>query len=295
MKTTAKSLILELLSTTGRAPVSVRSLLGAARLFDIEDNALRVALARLRSGGLVTSDARGRYRLGPGAVAVNQRTVSWRHIEQRVRPWEGAWVGVHLAGLRGTKTRQRKRHAQALRLLGLRELDAGLFLRPDNLIGGVDGTREQLRSLGLDGRAPVFALSELDAATEAAARGLWDRNELRARYKKICERLRESAQRLPELSVADAMRESYRLGGEGLRAIVLDPLLPEPIGPVAERRELVTVMGEYDALGRNCWAGWLGGDPLPDRGPVDVQGLEGAGSWLADRGYSPAASAEQGG
>jgi len=295
MKTTAKSLILELLSTTGRTPVSVRSLLGAARLFDIEDNALRVALARLRRGGLVESDARGRYRLGPGAVAVNRRTVSWRRVEQRVRPWDGAWVGVHLAGLRGTKAGQRKRHAQALRLLGLRELDAGLFLRPDNLVDGVGGTREQLHSLGLDVRAPVFALSELDAETDAAARGLWDRDELRARYVNTRERLRESARRLPELPVADAMRESYRIGGEGLRAIVLDPLLPEPIGPVAERRKLVAVMSEYDALGRKCWAGWLGGDPLPDRGPVDVQGLAGAGSWLANRGGAPAALAEEGG
>jgi phenylacetic acid degradation operon negative regulatory protein len=200
-----------------------------------------------------------------------------------------------VAGLRGTKARQRRRHAQALRLLGLRELDAGLYLRPDNLSGGVAGTREQLHALGLDARAPVFALGELDAATEAAARGLWDREELRARYEKIRARLLESARRLPELPVADAMRESYRVGGEGLRAIVLDPLLPEPIGPVAERRKLVAVMREYDALGRKCWAGWLGGDPLPDRGPLDVQGLEGADSWLAKRGALRARTAENGG
>ena len=63
------------------------------------------------------------------------------------------------------------------------------------------------------------------------------------------------------------MAESFRLGGEGLRQLALDPLLPEPIVPAAARRALLESMKRYDALGRRAWAGWLGGE---DKVPADL-------------------------
>ncbi len=61
-------------------------------------------------------------------------------------PWRGGWVGVHTAGLeRGDRTRLRRRE-RALQFLGLRALDAHLFVRPDNLKGGVDAVRAETRA-----------------------------------------------------------------------------------------------------------------------------------------------------
>ena len=56
------------------------------------------------------------------------------------------------------------------------------------------------------------------------------------------------------------MSESFRLGGEAIRLLVYDPLLPEPIVAPGERRALVEAMRRYDRLGRQAWAGWLGDD-----------------------------------
>jgi phenylacetic acid degradation operon negative regulatory protein len=69
------------------------------------------------------------------------------------------------------------------------------------------------------------------------------------------------------------MAESFRLGGAAIRQIVLDPLLPEPIVPAAERRALVEAVRRYDRIGRRVWAGWLGAD-LPDSilAPAGVRG-----------------------
>jgi phenylacetic acid degradation operon negative regulatory protein len=52
--------------------------------------------------------------------------------------------------------------------------------------------------------------------------------------------------------------ESFELGGAAIRQLLLDPLLPEPIAPEAERRALLESMRRYDSLGRRVWRGWLG-------------------------------------
>ena len=57
-------------------------------------------------------------------------------------------------------------------LLGLRELEPDLFMRPDNLAGGVAGVRERLHKLGLDAHAPVFYL-HLEPENCFAAGGVW--------------------------------------------------------------------------------------------------------------------------
>ncbi len=63
MVPTAKTLLLDLLSTVSHGSCPVRALLEAAELFGIRENSLRVALVRLRAGGLVERDERGCYRL----------------------------------------------------------------------------------------------------------------------------------------------------------------------------------------------------------------------------------------
>jgi phenylacetic acid degradation operon negative regulatory protein len=271
-----RSLILDLLSTVGRASAPVRALVAAAGLFGIAENSLRVALARLLADGLVERDARGRYRLGVRAAALNEEIRAWRRVEERLVPWSGAWLAVHLAGLTKPPARARRERARALRVVGFRPLAPGLELRPDNLAGGVDAVRARLASLGLAAAGPVCVLDRLDTTWEARARALWDADELVQGYRDTRRSLERSAERLGELPVEAAMAESFRLGGAAIRQIVFDPLLPEPIVPAAERRALVAAMRHYDALGRRVWWGWLG-DETPRDLPVGVHG-PGAGA-----------------
>lgn len=260
MSPTPRSLILDLLSTVGRASAPVRALVGAGALFGIAGNSLRVALARLHAEGLVERDARGSYRLGPAARAVNDQIRAWRRLEEQHGPWNGAWVVIHTARLGRGSARERARRARALRLLGFRPFTPGLEIRPDNLEGGVAGVRQRLADLGLAGPALVFGLDQLDPEAEARARGLWDADGLEQSYRTTRERLERSAARLADLPREAAMAESFLLGGEALRQLVLDPLLPAAIVRPDERRALLDVMRRYDVLGRRAWAGWLGGE-----------------------------------
>jgi phenylacetic acid degradation operon negative regulatory protein len=125
MNLTPKSLILDLLSTLGGRSMPVRALVDAAALFAIEENSLRVALTRLLAARTVERDERGEYRLGKNAHAVQHQVVSWRHIEERLRPWRGGWVGLSTAGsARGARSELRHRE-RALRFFGFRELTDG--------------------------------------------------------------------------------------------------------------------------------------------------------------------------
>jgi phenylacetic acid degradation operon negative regulatory protein len=171
--------------------------------------------------------------------------------------WDGAWIGAHTAGLaRGNRTVLRQR-TRALGFLGLRELRPHLWVRPDNLAGGVSDVRRRLRELGLEDMAPVFALTDLDERAEASARGLWETEVQRAEYRKMSARIEAAIRRLGRLALEEAMLETFLLGGRALRMLAFDPLLPDAISPGAERRALVGLMLAYDRRGRAVWSRFM--------------------------------------
>jgi len=191
-----------------------------------------------------------------------------------MRRWSGGWIAVHTAGLARKPTALRRR-ARALRFLGLRTLRSGLELRPDNLAGGAPAIRAELLALGLEADALVMR-AELSSADGDEAARLWDGGTLRAEYRETCDALAASSARLPQLPRKEAMVASFSLGGAAIRQILLDPLLPAPIGDPEGLLELVREMRSFDKLGRNLWSGWMGeAAAQPVSGPADVRGLRG--------------------
>jgi phenylacetic acid degradation operon negative regulatory protein len=252
-----KSLILDLLSTlrTGSMPVS--ALVRGASLFGIGENRLRVALARLLAAGQVERDERGRYRLGSAALAVNRQVTGWRDLESLRRHWDGDWIALHTASLAGADRSSRTRRARALRFGGFRTLARDLWLRPDNLAGGVSAARERLLDLGVEPGCAIFVARDLGDDLESRAHALWPTDELRAGYRDSLARIEQSRERLSRVPPEQAMVESFLLGGAVIRQLVLDPLLPDEILPADERRTLIAAMRDYDRFGRTCWAPFL--------------------------------------
>jgi phenylacetic acid degradation operon negative regulatory protein len=221
----------------------------------------------------VESDQRGFYRLSRAALPVNRQVRSWAAIEDEVAAWDGGWLAVETSALprrdrQGARVRER-----ALRFLGFESLTKALRVRPDNRLGGVGACRERLVGLGFEPAPIVFRLEELDTHLEREARNLWSRYELERVYRELKDRLAESAERLPSLSTRDAMCESFQLGGEAVRQLALDPLLPQEIIDVNARRALIEEMRRYDELGRGCWKQWAGDSIEPERSPVDIGSL----------------------
>lgn len=257
MEPTARTLILDLISTLRGGAMPVRALVEAGALFGFEENNVRVSLSKLYAAGRVTRDERGSYRLGEATAALAEQLRGWRRLEREQRAWRGEWVGVAMP--RPGRGRERRLRERALAVLGFRELDAGLHLRPDNFQGGVEAVRARFAAISAERGAGrrVFGLRDLDAGEDARARGLWDTGALVGDYQRLAASLAESLDRLPTLSEPEVLVETFVVGGRVVRKLVVDPLLPAPILDPAPRRALVEAMRAYDEIGRRAWAPFL--------------------------------------
>ncbi|MFN2377420.1 MAG: PaaX family transcriptional regulator [Candidatus Binatia bacterium] len=271
MKPKPKSVVLDVLSTLRGRSAPVRFLVATAEIFGIDSNATRVAITRLLATGLVERDERGAYRSGPAAAPIVRRLSSWRRIDKRTCDWDGSWAGA-TPDAGGFPKEDRALAVRALEFCGMREFSPGLWVRPNNLDGGLPATRESLMALRLPAGCPLFTIRDFDAAGEARARSLWDADEIRSLYRRLAADLEASAARLEGMDEARAMAESFVLGGEAIRCIVLDPLLPDEIVSTDERTNLVHAMTAYDEIGRRCWAPFLNRyGVLVSDSPMDLQ------------------------
>ena len=250
----------------------MRALIAAGQLFDVAGNSIRVELARLLARGLVERNERGQYRLARAAEAVQSRVAAWRRIEEQMVEWRGGWIGAHTATwFRAPRTASQRRK-RAFDFLGFRALEPALWLRPDNLRGGVVEIRRQLHRLGLEESVPVFLLSQLDDDTEERVRALWDVSSLQAGYGEICAALAASEKALLEASEEEAMVETFLVGGRAIRQLAYDPLLPEPLASAEERKRVVRAMKRYDDVGRQCWSPFMRSHGAPTRtSPADMR------------------------
>lgn len=251
MKLNARHLILDLLLASDYHQVSVREAITACGIFAISENSVRVALVRLSADGLVQAAGRGHYRLGPQALDLAGDVATWRSAEQRLRPWHGDWMTVFTANLGRTNRTALKRRERALTMLGFRELEQGLHVRPNNLESNPEAVLKRLHTLGLEPEAR-FCLSQ-QWSDEAALTSLWDTTRLNADYRYWQQSLETWMQNAQELDAETAARESFLLGGQAIRHVVFDPLLPDSFIDSQARLAFVASVRRFDKVGHQIW------------------------------------------
>jgi phenylacetic acid degradation operon negative regulatory protein len=262
-----RQLILKLLLGAGGAPLTARDAVRSCALFAIPENGVRVALARLAATGFIEPVGRGTYRLGRNASNLAADVATWREAKHRARNWTGSWIAVHVGALGRSDRVAMRTRLRALGMLGMRELDRGLFLRPDNLVGGVAAVRERLARLGLERDAAVFGVRNLDPARERRARALWDGKALVRGYRASRLRLERWIANADRLDPDAAARESFHLGNDAIRQLVFDPLLPPPLVDDEARSMFIDTVVRFDAAGRAIWKKFLRNDAAPRRRP----------------------------
>lgn len=247
-----KQLILNLLMVSSGG-ISSKQLIRAGLLFNLTENSIRVTLTRLASEDMIVACGRGQYKLGEAAQGLAQDLAGWRELEQRVCDWDGAWIAVYIGGLGRTDRSALTSRVRILSLTGFKELLQGIWLRPNNLVGGVEALRKRLHRLGLEREAMTVVVSNMDATTQQSAQQLWDVRELNEYYQVACKQIQQSSAKAIDLSVDSAARESFLIGDNAIRKIVFDPLLPAEMIDVKARQKFIKAMVEYDKIGRRAW------------------------------------------
>jgi phenylacetic acid degradation operon negative regulatory protein len=250
---TARELVIDFLSNRYPRAMSVHEIAGVGIALGFSEQSLRMALTRLVEGAVAANTGRGLYRLSPSGEAMRVEVRKWRNLDDLARPWSRAWIGVFDAGVPRSDRAALRRHERAMRLRGFRELQSGLWIRPDNLRDSVSSLRDHLRALGLHPDALVAGLSDLDDDTRAKATGLWDTAAMLATYRALTGELLTSRGKLERMPLDAAAAESMVLGRDVIRHINLDPVLPEELMPNRALATLVRTMADYDQQARQIW------------------------------------------
>lgn len=254
MKLNARHLVLDLLLAAQGQPLTAREAIAACRIFEISENSVRVALVRLSADGLILAAGRGSYQLAPAAMELAGDVATWRSAEQRLRAWSGNYLVIHTGHLgRSDRTALRYRE-RALSMLGFCELERDLYVRPDNLVADLDAIRHRLTVLGMADAAPLFVGSQWSREDQTRLNTLWDGRKLNQQYRQLHEQLTTWMANADSLEPEVAARECFLMGSKAIRAVVYDPLLPEPLVDAQARQTFLDTVRAYDQLGHRIWA-----------------------------------------
>jgi phenylacetic acid degradation operon negative regulatory protein len=250
---TAKRLILSLLSAPSLPEVSIAMLQRWGELFDIDGASMRVTVGRLTRQGLLSSQRRGVYRMGPAGRTLAAAASGWRDAEARTCEWRGDWLFAHVAHLGRVNRGALRARERAFRLSGFAELAGGLWCRPANLREPPTATRERLTSLGLESDAILTCVSDIPGVRDRDLFKLWPRRQIERQYHRQLRKMLSSRKRLVQLSLESSAKETLLVGEAVIRQINADPLLPDAMLDTHSRREMIEAMVDYDRLGQDIW------------------------------------------
>lgn len=252
-KLNARHLITDLLLASEGQPVSIKQMILAAKLFGLSENGIRVAVTRLSSEGVIVAVERGVYQLSEQShewanVMLNRRTGL-----RETKVWNQQYLAV-LTGTLGRVDRTAlKRRERALKHYGFRELEQGVFIRPDNLAASFEDILKNLKTAGLEPEAKMCQISYFDQVTAGMIKKLWATETLNKNYEKYSHIIQHWLSRVPALGLEDAARESLLLGRQTISLLMKDPLLPEPFINIEARNQFAADVQQLDQVGQQLW------------------------------------------
>lgn len=249
----ARTLLLDLMVTNQPPAYTVQQLLKAGDAFGIGPAAIRTALSRLTRDGQIEHPERGLYGIGPAARPLQRQLLAWHRHADRPAGWQGDWLLVLAGAADRTNRTIWRRTLRLLRLWGFAEAEASMWVRPGNIADSLEDRRQQMREYGGSASLMIVRATALDPVREAAFRALWDVPRMQAQYIELNRLLEVSSAQLGSRSVIDAAAETLLLGRACIRALNLDPALPEEFCPSANRRKLARNMTAYNRKGTDIW------------------------------------------
>ncbi|MEG3178747.1 hypothetical protein U1872_21155 [Sphingomonas sp. RB3P16] len=253
----ARTVILDLLSTRERETCSAAEIVRAGSAFGIEATGMRTAITRLKADHRIRQVARGLYAPGEASEPLQRRLQGWRTIIDRRGGWSGGWLLVVISSAERADRSGLRRTMRALDFGGFAEAEGGIWVRPENLHGGVATVRAELTALGALPSMLMARTHDFDVAREARLRSLWNMADVEPGYRSLAAALDAHGEHAFEEPLATAAATTLILGREAIRRLVHDPLLPDELGGVAALTDLLAAMTRYDRIGQLVWRRFL--------------------------------------
>lgn len=249
----ARTIVLDLIATRQHTTLSAADLVRAGAAFGIEPTGMRTAIARLKADGRIRLVSRGHYTAGDRTEPLQRRLRGWRSIVDRRRTWSGSWMLALISSIERADRTVLRRTIRALEIGGFREAEPGMWMRPDNLVGGVSSVRTEFAALGAAPSMLMANARDLDGDREARLPSLWRAAELASAHLDLAMRLDAHAGMIEREPVPAAAAATLILGRAAIRRIIRDPLLPDQLGGIDALETLIDSMNRYDVVGRRAW------------------------------------------
>ena len=161
----ARDLIVDLLLGLQGREISIKQIIIAAKLFDINENNIRVAVTRLSTEGVIETVGRGVYQFTQKAHEWADVMLNRKQGIKQTKVWNLQYLAVFTGELGRVDRTALSRRERALKQFGFKELEQGINIRPDNLAISFDDICSQLRHAGLELSAKICLINHFDSNT----------------------------------------------------------------------------------------------------------------------------------
>jgi phenylacetic acid degradation operon negative regulatory protein len=248
-----KQLILGLMLAAKGKEVKAAHMVLACNLFGVSENSTRVALARLVAENQLKSAGRGVYTLGKHALSAGRDVQEWTSRLKATCKWNGNFYAVYTAHLGRSNRKQLQVREKSLNLLGFREYQPGLFIRPANLCSGLESLAARLPEQGPGQKPVVFELVPAGEAQLKDMQKLWDIRKLEKYYNSQLKKLNDWMQGYSRMKLEKAARDAYLLGSQAIYEVRRDPLLPAEWIDADARQAFFESVVRFDQTGTTVW------------------------------------------
>lgn len=252
-KMNARDLIINLLIGLQGGEISIKQIIVAARLFSISENSIRVAVTRLSSEGVIESIERGIYQFTAQSHEWADAMLNRKRGMKPTKKWNHQYLAVFTGVLGRVDRTALNRRERALKHYGFKELEQGIYIRPDNLAMSFDEIFLELQHAGLEASAKICQINHFDAVTLASIATLWSTQTLNQNYEKYSQMIQNWLATVEQLDLDAAARESLLLGRQTISLLMNDPLLPEDFVDVQRREQFAQSVQQLDQTGLEFW------------------------------------------
>ncbi|MBJ9423428.1 PaaX family transcriptional regulator C-terminal domain-containing protein [Acinetobacter seifertii] len=252
-KINARHLIIDLFLSSAYPQLTIKQILVAAKLFNLSENGIRVATTRLLNEGMIESVERGIYQLSPPTKDWAKVILNRKNGIKQTKEWQQHYLAVFTGTLGRIDRTALKKRERVLRQFGFKELETGIYIRPDNLAYSFEKTCEELVLAGLEKEAKICIIQHFEPSTLKQIFSLWDTKQLEKNYEMYSRDITHWLENYTHLSLNDAAVKALLLGRETIALLMNDPLLPAPFVSESARNQFAQDVQQLDAIGQKLW------------------------------------------